>query len=92
MDIGSLYVEKFKHILEACNLIQHVKQPTHIHGHIIDLFISSPEVLVYNVRVGECVSDHFSITSLIDFQASYGRNNKIIKHPEFYKISQNVFK
>jgi hypothetical protein len=92
MDTGSLYAEKFKHILDACDLIQHVKQPTHIHGHIIDLFISSPEVPVYNVRVGDCVSDHFSITSLIDFQASYGRNNKIIKHREFHKINQNVFK
>jgi hypothetical protein len=68
MDTGSLYAEKFKHILDACDLIQHVKQPTHIHGYIIDLFISSPQVPVYNVHVGDCVSDHFTITSLIEFR------------------------
>jgi hypothetical protein len=78
MDTGSLYAEKFKHILDACDLFQLVKQPKHIHVHTIELYISSPEVPVYNLCVCDCVSDHFSITSLIDFQASKGRNNKII--------------
>jgi hypothetical protein len=74
--------------LDACDLNQHVKQPTHIQGHIIDLFISSTEVPFYNVRVGDCVTDDFTKTSLIDYQALYGRNNKtIIKHHEFHKIS-----
>jgi exonuclease III len=56
MDNDSLYAGKFKH---ACDLLQHMKQPTHIHGHIIDLFITTPENPVSNVGIGECLSDHF---------------------------------
>jgi hypothetical protein len=64
MDTVSLYSGKFKHILDACDLIQHVKQPTHIHGHNIDIFITTPEIPVSNVPIGECLTDNFSIASL----------------------------
>jgi hypothetical protein len=67
MDTVSLYSGKLKHILNVCNLIQHVKQQTHIHGHIIDLFITTPEIQVSNVCIGQCLNDYFSISSLINF-------------------------
>jgi hypothetical protein len=69
MDTGSLYAEKFMHILDACDLTLDVKQPTHIHVHIIDLFISSPEVPLYNVCLGDCVSwkSLFFLLTLIIF-------------------------
>jgi hypothetical protein len=92
MDTVSLYSGKFKHILDACDLIQHVKQPTHIHGHIIDLFITTPEIPVSNVRIGECLTDHFSISLLIDFQVLHDSNVKVIKYREFQKINQSAFK
>jgi hypothetical protein len=92
MDTASLYAERFKHILDACDVIQHVKQPTHIHGHIIDLFITTPDIPVSNVGIGDCLSDHFWISSLINFQVLHDRNEKVIKYHEFQKVNQNGFK
>jgi hypothetical protein len=54
MNTVSLYSGKFKHILDALDLIQHVKKPTYIHDHIIDLFTKTPEIPVSNVLIGEC--------------------------------------
>jgi hypothetical protein len=91
MDTVSLYSGKFKHILYACDLIQYVKQPTHIHGPIIDLFITTPEIPVSNVRIGECLTDHLSISLLIDFHVLHDSNVKVYKYREFQKINQSVF-
>jgi hypothetical protein len=85
MDSASLYAERFKHILDACDVIQHVKQPTHIQIHIIDLFITTPDIPVSNVRIGNCLSNHFLIFSLINFQVLHDRNVKVDKYREFQK-------
>ena len=33
------WVEYFRDLLDAMGLVQHVKQPTNIHGHTLDLVI-----------------------------------------------------
>jgi glycine cleavage system protein P-like pyridoxal-binding family len=59
MDTASLYAERMKHILDACYVIQHVKQRNQIHGCIIDVFIIPPDIAVSNFRIGDCLSDLF---------------------------------
>jgi hypothetical protein len=56
-----------------------------IHGHLIDLCITTPEIPVSNVHIGECLTVHFSISLLINFQGLHDGNEKIIKYCEFQK-------
>ena len=51
--------------LDANNLIQHVKQATHIHGHILDLVITRfTEFQVNTFQFNHCIeSDH----SMVNF-------------------------
>jgi exonuclease III len=50
---------KFMKIIQSHGLEQHVKDPTHVDGGILDLILSRPsDSLVKNVRVGDLFSDH----------------------------------
>lgn len=50
---------KFMEIIQSHGLEQHVKDPTHVNGRILDLILSRPsDSLVKNVRVGDLFSDH----------------------------------
>ena len=60
----------FKDLLESMCLFQHVKQPTHLMGHILDLIITrkSDEVVTGQPTTDRFISDHCSI--LCDLQTS----------------------
>ncbi|XP_046643358.1 uncharacterized protein LOC124328560 [Daphnia pulicaria] len=50
---------EFMKIIQSHGLKQHVKDPTHVNGGILDLILSRPsDSLVKNVRVGDLFSDH----------------------------------
>lgn len=50
---------KFMKIIQSHGLEQHVKDPTHVDGGILDLILSRPsDSLVKNVQVGDYFSDH----------------------------------
>ena len=51
---------KFTDLLESVNLIQHVKSPTHRHGHTLDLIITRKEEdMIADVQVlADVYSDH----------------------------------
>ena len=52
---------KFEEMLAAYHLEQHVKEPTYIDGHILDIVIFDNEVsLVPFVNLDEHISDHHS--------------------------------
>ena len=52
----------FLEMLDSNNLIQHVKSPTHLNDHILDLIITrSEEDLVSETEVSSLISDHLSI-------------------------------
>ena len=55
--------KRFLEVLNSFDLIQHVDFATHTHGHTLDLVISQrhAELHISNVRLGELISDHFSI-------------------------------
>ena len=50
----------------ACNLTQHVTQPTHVKGNTLDLILTSAAVNVASLSIESCshffLSDHFVIT------------------------------
>ena len=56
---------KFCDFIFDCNLTQHVSQPTHVKGNILDLVLSSASVTIDNLLVvpfSFLISDHFVIT------------------------------
>jgi len=64
-DLIDVNAIRFGRLLEAFDLQQHVKAPTHLYGHILDLVItrSAAVPLVSNFSVAELpISDHKAIT------------------------------
>nr|XP_047135652.1 uncharacterized protein LOC124812737 [Hydra vulgaris] len=66
LDTKGLYSKSFKELLDALNLTQNVKEPTHKMGRILDVVINKPdEILVYMLAVTNLdLSSHL----LIDFK------------------------
>ena len=53
---------KFMTFLDSCDLKQLVNQPTHLHGHILDLILSpSDQDTIVDVKICDFVSDHASL-------------------------------
>ena len=48
----------FLNILDSCNITQHVHSATHLHGHTLDLILTSDSSLVSKVVVSDYISDH----------------------------------
>ena len=60
---------QFHHLLKSYNLEQHVKEPTHKDGHILDLIISRPsDNLLSSCNVDSLITDHHAIHT--DLQCS----------------------
>ena len=59
-DLNNRDAPKFTDLLESVNLIQHVKSPTHRHGHTLDLIITRKEEdMIADVQVlADVYSDH----------------------------------
>ena len=57
-------------LIDAFGLIQHVRQPTHLHGHTLDLIISRfSETIVHEVTVeSPMISDHKFVIVKINMQ------------------------
>ena len=63
----------FSRILDSYNLLQHVKEPTHIKGHTLDLFITRNSCSIVGKvtvidpglsdRYGSSAGDHFAISA-----------------------------
>ena len=66
----------FSRILESYNLLQHVKEPTHIKGHTLDLFITRNSCSIVGKvtvidpglsdRYGSSAGDHFAISAKLN--------------------------
>ena len=70
-------------ILNSFNLTQHVAEPTHIAGHILDLFITrESDDFVTSCQVSDFISDHNAL--LVNL--SYGKPHAIRKNIEYRKI------
>ena len=61
-DFSNSHATQFKDILEAFNIKQLIKGATHAGGHTLDLLITSDELLVKHVVVGDpALSDHYAV-------------------------------
>ena len=69
-DADNALANKFRLLLETFSLQQHVTEPTHIAGHVLDLIIT-PEncpVAISTSSVDDLISDHFVVTCRISEQ------------------------
>ncbi len=57
---------RFNQILSAYNMIQHVKDPMHVHGHMLDLCVTRSDSHLIDTNVGDLVSDHHVIECKVD--------------------------
>ena len=65
--------EKFPSVLQSCGMMQHVKEPTHVLGHTLDVVITrDTDKIVSNIEVkdpglsdgtSKVSKDHFAVTS-----------------------------
>ena len=59
---------KFMIFLDSCDLKQLANQPTHLHGHILDLILSSSDQdTIVDVKISDFVSDHALVKYSIAF-------------------------
>ena len=62
-ETNDLEARRYINMLNSFDLIQHVDEPTHINGHILDHVITRNESksIIKNVYVDTQISDHFSV-------------------------------
>jgi hypothetical protein len=83
---------KLKNMLDSSNLVQHVKDPTHIRGHILDLVISRNEdSIVQSTSVSSLLSDHHAVHCSLSFQKP-PLPRKTIHFRKYKAIDQKQFK
>ena len=82
------HVKRFMELIDSLNMIQHVQEPTHIDGHIIDLIFTRAEKHgITSTRTSSLLSDHFWINSVVDMEKpSVPRKSDRI--PEIQKYRQ----
>jgi len=53
-----VYAVRFRQLLQSFGLVQHVNEPTHSAGHMLDLIITRTDTEVTDLHVGDMISDH----------------------------------
>ena len=65
-DAADSHAARFRSVLAALGLVQHVQQATHLNGHLLDLVISrETDSFVSGCRLGDLFSDHFSVFATV---------------------------
>ena len=83
---------KFLSLLETCNLSQSVTQPTHLHGHILDLILSpNNQHDKLHVKICEFISDHAIIKCTIVFPPPVVQMNQVTFR-KYHRIDMTAFK
>ena len=74
----------FRDLLDAMGLVQHVKQPTHIHGHTLDLIITrqSDDFVAEELLSERFISDHAAVICSL----RTCRPVVELKHAEYLKL------
>ena len=77
----------------SCNLDQHVTQPTHLHGHTLDLILSpSDQSVVDNVKVCGFISDHALIKCSVALPTPPSKPVDTISYRRYHHIDMNTFR
>ena len=84
---------KFTSLTESCNISELVHQPTHLHGHTLDLILSpSDHSTVQNVKVCDFTSDHALIKCSIDLPRAPTQTKKPVSYRQYYRIDMTAFR
>ena len=86
VDTTSSDSTKFLSCLDSCNITQHVRTPTHLHGHILVLTPTEPTV-VSNVRVGGFFSDHTVVHGQLDLLSPSAPKSNTVTFRRYHKIN-----
>ena len=83
---------KFMTFLDSCDLKQFVNQPTHLHGHTLDLILSpSHQDTIIDVKIGDFVSDHALVkcSIILPHQAAHTLNK--VQYRRYHHINMSNF-
>ena len=93
VDVPCTDSHKLKALLESCNLRQSVNNTTHLHGHILDLFLSpSDQDVCVQVDICEFISDHAVTKCATDFLSSLANCQKTISCRRYHCINMSNFR
>ena len=92
---------RFNSILEEFGLTQHVREPTHVKKHTLDILITNEtSSLICNLQVtdpalcnkqGNILKDHFAISTLLNIANIY-KANKTIQYRDFKNLDYDRLK
>jgi len=92
VDSDSSQTAQFLDILSSFNLRQNVDFPTHIHGHTLDLIITSHDCHPIRVTRSDRISDHFSVIAEFDIAVPNRNDRKMIHYRNIKSINIDAFK
>ena len=86
-------VRQLTGILESFDLNQHVKFPTHIHGHSLDVMIFSNRCDVFFVSPSDAISDHLSVVADLKIPTDHSHTvPQTITYRRLKAINMEAFK
>ena len=85
------FSEKFLSTITSFGLCQHVRDPTHVSGHILDLVLSRPtDRLIADCLVSGLISDHFAVRCLVRAHRPF-RPQKTMSYRKLNSIDLDLF-
>jgi len=92
VDTQATPTSDFLDTLDSFGLSQHVHFPTHIHGHTIDLVITSIDFPPQSVKSSDPISDHFTVIAEFDISIVPPADRQKIKYRNIKSIDIDAFK
>lgn len=91
-NISDTSAARFTSLAESFGLTQHVRDPTHIGGHILDLVLTrTSDNLIGDCMVDSLISDHFVVTTVLKAHRPLLKMNPVDYRP-IKKIDMDSFK
>ena len=82
----------FLNILDSCNITQHVHSATHLHGHTLDLILTSDSSLVSKVVVSDYISDHAMIKCQVETPITPNSQANRVTYRRYHKINMDTLR
>ena len=82
----------FLNTLDSCNITQHVHSATHLHGHTLDLILTSDSSLVSNVVVSDYISDHAMIKCQVETPTTAKSQANRVTNRRYHKINMDTLR
>ena len=93
IDFSSSDAGRLSGILDSFDLHQYVDFPTHMHGHSLNLMISSPGCNLLSVSASDLISDHFSVVANLQIPSNHSRTiSQTVKYRKLRSINMEAFK